>query len=86
MPGQASMDGRGFEPRTSTNACEHICKYVNQKGLTAMLTSIQSAGVAPVVNLRILQVRMYARDPPQRNPGQTSPEAKAGVPVAPQKG
>ena len=46
-------DGRRFEPRTSTNACGHICRYVDQKDLTAMLTSIQSAGVAPEVNLRI---------------------------------
>ena len=49
--------------RTSTNACEHICKYVDQKGPAAMLTSIQSAGVAPEVNLRIRQARKHARDP-----------------------
>ena len=46
-------DGGGFEPRTFTNACGHVCKYVDQKGLAAMLTSIQSAGVKPEVNLRI---------------------------------
>ena len=46
------MDDCGFESRTSINACGHICKYVDQKGLPAMLTSIMSAGVAPEVNLR----------------------------------
>ena len=39
-------DGRGFEPQTSTNACGHVCKYMDQKGLAVMLTSVQSAGVA----------------------------------------
>ena len=28
-----------------TNACRHVCRYVDQKGSAAMLTSIQSAGV-----------------------------------------
>ena len=46
------LDGHGFEPRTSTNACGHICRYVDWKGLATMLTSIQSAGVTPEVNLR----------------------------------
>ena len=26
-----STDGRGFEPQTSTNACGHVGKYVDQK-------------------------------------------------------
>ena len=30
-----------------------ICKYVDRKGSVAMLTIVQSAGVAPEVNLRI---------------------------------
>ena len=55
-------DGRGFEPRTTSNACGHVCN-VNQKGLAAILTPTQSAGVAPEVNLRITQVRKHARDP-----------------------
>ena len=71
---------RGLSPslvQTSTNACRHICKYVDQKCLAAMVTSIQSAGVAPEVNLRITQVRKDARDPPWIwNPGQTSPEVQ----------
>ena len=41
-----------FEPRTSTNACWHVWRNVDQKGSAAMLTSIHSAGVAPEVNLR----------------------------------
>ena len=35
--------------RTSTDACGLVCKYVDQKGSAAMLTSIQSAGVTPEV-------------------------------------
>ena len=47
-----------------TNTCGYIiCKYMDWKGLAAMLTSIQLAGVAKV-NLRIIQVRTHARDPP----------------------
>ena len=42
----------GSNPQTSTNARRHVCRYVDQKGLAAMLTSIQSAGVIPEVNLR----------------------------------
>ena len=42
-----------------------------------MLTSIQSAGVAPEVNLRITQVRKHARDLlPLGNTGQTLPEVQ----------
>ena len=37
-----------------------MCKYVDQKGSAAMLTSIQSAGVTPEVNLRITQARKHA--------------------------
>ena len=67
-------DGHGFEPRTSTNACGHVCKYVDRKGLAVMLTPIQLTGVTPEVNLRIMQVRKHTRDPPWLwNPGQTSP-------------
>ena len=68
------MDGSGFKRRTSSNACGQVCKYVNQKDLVAMLTSIQSAGVAPEVNLRITQASKHAKkDPPWLwNPGQTS--------------
>ena len=58
--------------QTPTNTCGHICKYVNQKGLAAILTSIQSE-----VNLRITQVREHARDPPWLwNPGKTSPDVQ----------
>ena len=35
---------------------------MDQKGLTAMLTSMRSAGVALKVNLRITQVRKYASE------------------------
>ena len=56
-----STDGHGFKPRTSTNACGCICRYVDQKGWAAMLTSIQSAGVTPEVNLRITQGRKHIK-------------------------
>ena len=54
-------DSHGFEPQTSTNACRHNCRYVDQKGSAAMLTSIQSAGVIPEVNLRMTQARKHAK-------------------------
>ena len=60
-----STDGHGFKPQTSTYACRHVCKYMDRKGLAATLTFIQSAGVAPEMNMRITQVRKHAkRDPP----------------------
>ena len=44
----------------------------NQKTSTAMLASVQSAGVVPEVNMRITQARKHARDSPWLwNPGQT---------------
>ena len=60
---------------------------MDQKGPAAMLTSIQSAGVAPEVNLRITQAKKHAkRDPPWLwNPGQTSPEVQNSGTVAPRK-
>ena len=42
----------GLSPRTFINAHRHVCSYVDQKGSAAMMTSIQSEGVAPEVNLR----------------------------------
>ena len=54
-------DGHGYEPQTSTNACRHICRYVDQKSSAAMLASVQSAGVTPEVNLRITQARKHAK-------------------------
>ena len=75
------MDGRGFKPWTSINACRHICRYVDQKGLGAMLPSIQSAGVTPEVNLRSLLCtgeEAHKRGNPHWlwNPEQTSPEVE----------
>ena len=51
--------GRGLKPRSSTNAYGHVYRYVDPKSLAAMLTSIQSAVVAPEVNLRITQARKH---------------------------
>ena len=64
MLAACGTEGHGFEPQISTNACGHICKYVDRKGSAAMLTPIWSAGVMPEVNLRITQARKHARDPP----------------------
>ena len=46
--------GHRLAPQTSTNACGHICRYMDQKGSAAMLTSksVESAGVTPAGNLR----------------------------------
>ena len=50
MLAACGIDGHGFEPQTSTNACRHICRYVDQKGSTAMLTSIVSRPVSQQVS------------------------------------
>ena len=86
-----SMDGHGFEPQTSTNACGHVCRYVDQKGSAAMLTPIQSAGVAPEVNLRN---SLHAGDkvckrgihPGFETQGRRHQKSKTGVSVVQQKG
>ena len=58
-----STDSHGFKPQTSTNACRHVYKYEDQKDLAAILSSIQSAGVTPEVNLRnSVQARMCASE------------------------
>ena len=75
------MDSHGLESRTSINVCRHVCRYVDQKGLAAMLTSIQLAGVTPEVNLRNLlctgkEAHKRGNPPWPWNPGQTSPEVQ----------
>ena len=71
----------GSSPQTSTNACRHVCRYMDQKGLAVMLTSIQSAGVTPEVNLRNLlcagkEACKRGNPPWLWNPGQTSPKVQ----------
>ena len=80
----------GSSPQTSTNARRHVCRYVDQKGSAAMLTSIQSAGVTPEVNLRNLlcacEDACKRGNPPWLwNPGQMSPEVQIGVSAVPWK-
>ena len=53
--------GRVFEPQTSSNACGHVYKYLDQKGSVTILACIQSAGVAPELNLTITQGRKHAK-------------------------
>ena len=68
-------------PKSPPMLVDH-CKYVDQKGLAAILTSPQSAGVTPEENLRITLVRKHTkRNPPWLwNPEQTSPEVqKTGI-------
>ena len=72
------MDGHGFDPQTSTNACGHVCKYADSKGLAVMLACKQSAGDAPEVNLRI--------HPGFEIQGTHHQKSKTGVSVAPRKG
>ena len=84
-------DGHGFEPRTSTNACRHVCRYVDRKGLGAMLTSIQSAGVPQEVNLKN---SLHAGNkackrgihPGFETQGRRYQKSKTGVSVAPRIG
>ena len=67
------------------NACGHVCRYVDQKASAAMLASIQSAGVAPEVNLRITQVRKHAKGfhPGFETQDRRHQESKTGVSVVP---
>ena len=83
-----STDGLGFDPQTSTNACGHVWKYVDQKGWAVVLTSKQSAGVTPEVNLRITQARKLARviHPSFETQGRRHQKSKTGISVAPRKG
>ena len=57
---------RGFEPRPEPPPMlTDTFKCGLKKGSTAMLSSFQSPGIAPEVNLRITQARKHAkRDPP----------------------
>ena len=74
------MDGHGFKPWSSINACEHICKYVDPKSSATILTSTQSADVTIEINPRITQTRKHARGLTWFwNPGQTSPEVQNRV-------
>ena len=88
---QTVVGSRPSSTQISTNAYRHVCKYVDQKGSTAMLTSIQSAGVAPEVNLRN---SLYAGEeackrgihPGFETQGRRHQKSKTGVSVAPPKG
>ena len=55
-----------LKPGPNLHQCLWTCLQARgPKGLAAMLTSMQSAGAAPEVSLRITQVRKHAkRDPP----------------------
>ena len=67
---------------TPTKTCGHmICKFMDQKGLTAMVTSKQSAGVArSECEDHYRWESMQAREPPWLwNPGQASSEIQNRV-------
>ena len=66
----------------------HVCSYVDRKGSAAMLTSTQSAGVAPQVNLRITQVRKHTKGihPGFETQGRCHQTSKTGLSKAPWKG
>ena len=61
---------------------------VDQKGLAAILTSIQSAGIAPEVNLRITQMRKHTKGIHSgfETEDRCHQKSKTGVSVTPQKG
>ena len=78
---------------TVRHVAGHVCRYVDQKGSAAMLTSKQSAGVAPEVNLRnSTQTRMPASERStlalklRADATRTSEKSKTGVSVTPRKG
>ena len=60
---------------------------MDQKGSAAMLTSVQSAGVKPEVNLRMTQVTKHVKGihPGFETQGRRQQKSKTGVSVAPQK-
>ena len=68
----------GSKPQTSTNTYGHIYKYVDRRGSAAMLTSIQSTGVTPEVNLRITHTRKYRKRDPSRLCTDVTSSAKQG--------
>ena len=61
---------------------------MDRNGLAAMMTSKQSAGVAPEVNLRITQVKMHKKGIHYgfKTQGTHHQKSKTRVSVAPQKG
>ena len=68
-----------------------VCRYVDRKGLAAMLTFIQLAGVAPEVNLRNSlhagdKARKRGIHPGFESQGRRHQKSKTGVSVAPRKG
>ena len=69
-------------------ACPMILNFLCQQSYSmTCMTSIQSAGVAPEVNLRITEARKYASDPPWLwNPEQMSPEVQNRGISGPTKG
>ena len=81
-------DGHRFEPWTSANACRPVCRYVDQKGSAPMLTSVQSAGVTPEMNLRNLlctseEARKGEIHPGSKTQGRRLQKSKTGASVAP---
>ena len=69
------IDGHGYEPRTSTNACGHIFKYMAQLPCWS-LYSQQVSHQRWIWGSR-RQESTQTRDPPGLwNPGQTSPEVQ----------
>ena len=84
-------DARGFEPQTSTNVCRNVCRYVDRKGSAATLTSVQSPGVEPEVNLRNSLPAANKAHKQGVHPGFETQErrhqkSKTGVSVPPRKG
>ena len=74
----------------STNAYTHMCTYVDQKGLAAMLVIKRSAGVAPEPNLRnplheVDEAHKREIHPGFETPSRHHQEFKTGVSVVPQK-
>ena len=70
-----------------TDTTINVCKYMDRKGSSAMLTSFQSAGVAPQVNPRITEIRkLQGIHPASEIQGRRHQKSKTGTSVVPQKG
>ena len=76
-------DGRGFEPRTSTNACGHVCKYMYRKGSAAMPLYSQQVAHQRWIWGSHKQESMQGIHPGFKTQDRRHQKAKTGVSVAP---
>ena len=71
---------------TNESWVNFLCKYLDRKGWSTMLTSVQSAGVTPEVNLRITQARKHTSEGSTLALKPRADVTQTGISVAPRKG